>query len=68
MPCTRAALELAFDIGRMNRLAGVLEHGVAQNFRIAGIGVDLGVHHVGGKADAGAFRIDFDSGPQSDHR
>ena len=39
----RTALELALDIGRVHRLAGVLDHGVAQDPGRAGFGVDLDI-------------------------
>ena len=55
----RAALELALDVGRMNRLAGVLDHRVAQHLRGAGFGIDLDVADMGGEGNAGAVGDDL---------
>jgi hypothetical protein len=47
-----AALELAFDVGGMHRLAGILDDRVAHDLRGAGFGIDLDIADMRGEADA----------------
>ena len=44
------ALHLAFDIARMDRLAGVLRHDEAQHRDLAGVGIDLDIAEGRGEA------------------
>src|SRR5690606_31928390 len=53
-----AALELALDVARVDSLARVLGHGVAEDGHAAGLGVDLDVDQVGAEARARALGID----------
>ena len=55
MPWVDAALDLALDIGGMDRPADILDRGVAQDLDVAGLGVDLDVADVGREAGAGAL-------------
>ncbi len=50
MPWADAALHLALDVVRVDRLAGVLDRGVAQDLDVAGLAVDLDVADVGAEA------------------
>ncbi|MNC94895.1 hypothetical protein D3C83_118720 [compost metagenome] len=43
----------------MDGFARILEHGVALDLDLAGLLVDLRIHHVGGEADAGAISVDL---------
>ena len=54
-----AALVLAFDIGRIHRLAGILDDGVAQNFGRSGFGIDLDIANVRGEGHARAIGDDL---------
>ena len=53
-----AALHLAFDVARMNRLAGVLRNGAAQDLDFAGIGIDFDIDQQAGKGRSDAAPID----------
>ena len=41
-----AALDLAFDVGGVDRFAGVLHGGIAQDLHLAGVRVDLHIDDV----------------------
>ena len=56
-PLDSAALDLSFDVGGMNRGADGLSGRVAENFDLAGVGVDFDVNDVGGERSAPAFGI-----------
>ena len=48
------ALNLSLDVARMDGFADVLERGVAQNLRLACLGVDLDIHDVDAESGADA--------------
>src|SRR6185503_10250583 len=52
------ALHLPLDIGRMHRLAGILDGGVAQNGDPAGFAVHFDIDEVCGQAGTRALRVD----------
>ena len=49
------ALILALDIGRMDRLAGILDHRIADDLGGAGFRIKLDIADMGGERDAGAI-------------
>ena len=53
-----AALDLAFHIGRVDGLAGVLDGGVAHNVHFAGVLVNGHINNVDADAGAGAAGVD----------
>ena len=53
------ALELTFDIGRMNRLAGILQHRVAQDIDLAGLRIHLDIDDMGAEARRRPLRVDL---------
>ena len=53
-----AALDLALDIGGVDRAADILDRGVAQDLDVAGLLVDLDIADMRRKAGAGALRVD----------
>ena len=55
----RAALELTLDVGGMDRLTGILQHGVAQHGDPAGLAVDLDVDQMGAEAGTRPLRVDL---------
>ena len=50
MPWRDAALHLTLDVARMNRAAGVLRNGGAQDLNFAGIRIDFDVDQRGGES------------------
>ena len=56
----RGALVLAFDVARVDRLAGILGNGEAQDRHLAGLRVDLDVDRLGGEAGARPLDVFFD--------
>ena len=53
-----ATLDLALDIGGMDRAADILHGGVAQDLDVAGFAIDLDVANMGCPAGARALRVD----------
>src|SRR5213596_1435808 len=54
----RAALVLALDVARMERLPGILRHRVAEDLHAPGLRVDLDVDQMRAEAGPRALRID----------
>ena len=54
-----AALVLALDIGGVDRLAGVLHDDITQHLHGAGLGIDLDIADVGGKARPRTLGVDL---------
>src|SRR5215471_1609388 len=61
-PLGHAALHLAFDIGRMDRAADILDRDIAQDLDVAGLLVDLDIADVGCKPWRLALRVDLHLG------
>ena len=54
-----AALNLAFDITRMDRSADILRRGVAQHRDMPGLGIDLDIADMGREGGPGSLRIEL---------